>query len=233
MKILGIIPARGGSKGVEHKNTRFLAGKSLIQRTFECAKDAGALDRIILSSDDDEAIQMATEIGLEVPFKRPKELAKDDTPMLPVIIHALSEMIKNGYEPDAVLILQPTSPFRSPSHIKRAVALLAQHDSVCSVVPLPKTLCPHYVMKLREDGYLENFLSDGGKYTRRQDVPQAYTRDGTIFAVKSNIVLKNNSLYGEKCYPLILDPKEVMSIDTVAQWEEAERRLAEENRVDL
>ena len=107
--------------------------------------------------------------------------------MIDVAIHACEALQeRKAIEPDAMLLLQPTSPLRKPSHIRLAIEMLEHNDSVCSVVPLPKDLCPHYLMKIRDDGCLDYFLSDGRKYTRRQDVPQAYKRDGTIFLTRTS-----------------------------------------------
>jgi len=225
MKILGVIPARRGSKGVPDKNTRPLAGKSLIERAYRCAVEAEVLDRILLSSDDPAAAEIARRIGLEVPFLRPADLAGDDTAMIDVVIHALGILRSGGYAPDAVLLLQPTSPLRRPEHIQRAVELLGGFDSVCSVVPLPKTLCPHYVMRIQGDGLLESFLPDGPRYTRRQDVPQAYVREGTVYLTKVPVLLSRRSFYGDRCCPLIIDENESLSIDTESDWLAACRRI--------
>src|SRR6266545_1172936 len=106
MKVLGLIPARGGSKGLPGKNIKPLAGKSLIERTFETAVTSGALDRIILSSDNASIIAIAEGCGLEVPFVRPETLADDSSPMIGVAVHALNELARNGYEPEALMVLQ-------------------------------------------------------------------------------------------------------------------------------
>lgn len=222
--VLGVIPARAGSKGLPGKNVRLLAGQSLIEHAYRNAKESETLAKIILSTDDPKAIDIAKKIGLEVPFIRPDYLCKDDTSMLDVIIHALGKMKEKGYVPEAVMILQPTSPFRTAEHIRTAVNLLNDYDSVISVVPIPKTLCPHYVMRIREDGLLDYFLPEGKSIARRQDVPQAYTRDGTIYLSKTDVVLNQRSLLGERCFPFILSQSEALSIDDLSQWNEAEKR---------
>lgn len=225
MKVLGLIPARAGSKGVLGKNTRPLAGRSLIERAFACASASRALDRIILSTDDPDAMRIARQCGLEVPFERPAHLARDDTPMLDVVTHALRTLQAGDYAADAVLILQPTSPLRAPHHIQRAIGMLGAYSSVCSVVPLPPTLSPYYVMRLRADGCLDHYLDDGARITRRQDTPPAYVRDGTVYLVRVETILNERSLYGQRCLPMILDESESLSIDGEDDWLEAERRL--------
>lgn len=225
MKVLGLIPARGGSKGLPGKNIKPLGGKSLTQRAFECARASGVLDRIVLSTDDQAIAEAARGFGVEVPFLRPPEFARDESPMIEVAVHALTTLREAGYAPDAVLLLQPTSPFRQPAHIQEAVHLLEDNDSVCSVIPLPKDLCPHYVMRITTEGYLDHFLPDGSRYTRRQDVPQAYKRDGTIYLTRAAVILEQRSFYGKRCVPMVIDPKGSLNIDGPDEWAEAELRL--------
>jgi CMP-N,N'-diacetyllegionaminic acid synthase len=225
MKVFGLIPARGGSKGVPGKNIRPLAGKSLVQRTFECAQESGAVDRIMLSTDDSAIAEAARGFGLEVPFLRPADLARDESPMIDVALHALTALKERGYWPDAVLLLQPTSPLRRPRHIQQAISLLDANDSVCSVTLLPKDLCPHYLLKIREDGYLDYFMPDGARYTRRQDVPQACQRDGTVYLTRSEVIVEQRTFYGRRCVPMVIPREESLTIDDPEDWDEAERHL--------
>lgn len=226
-RVLGLIPARGGSKGVPRKNIRPLAGMSLLQRANSSAVESGVLDRIILSTDDPEIADHARSFGLEVPFLRPSDLAKDESPMIPVAISALTMLReKDNYVPDVLLLLQPTSPLRTPEHIRQAVGMLGDNDSVCSIIPVPKDFCPHYLMRIREDSFLDYFLPDGPSYTRRQDVPQAYKRDGTIFLTRVSVLLQQRSFYGKRCLPLFIKPEESLNIDTPEDWAEAEKKFA-------
>jgi N-acylneuraminate cytidylyltransferase len=226
VKALGLIPARGGSKDIPGKNVRPLQGRSLIERAFDSAHASGVMDRIVLSTDDEVIAAEAHRVGLEVPFLRPAELAGDTSPMIDVAIHALRSLSANGYEPDVLVLLQPTSPLRTAEHIRKALVLLDTHDAVCTVVPVPKDLCPHYLMKIGEAGYLDYFMTDGPRYTRRQDVPQAYRRDGTLFVTRVTVILEQRSFYGARCVPYLLKPEESMNIDTPEEWAEAERWLA-------
>jgi len=225
MRILGLIPARGGSKGLPGKNIKKLAGKPLIQRTLECAQESGVVDRIVLSTDDEEIAAIARGFGTDVPFMRPDELAADNTPMIDVAVHAIETLKEQEYEADALLLLQATSPFRTPDHIRKAVSLLGNNDSVCSVVALPKGNCPHYLMKITDDGHLDFFMPNGAEITRRQDVPQAYKRDGTIFLTRSDVIWHDRTFYGATCVPMLLGAGECLSIDTQTDWIEAERRM--------
>lgn len=226
MRILGLIPARGGSKGVPGKNIKPFAGRTLVERAYESAARSGVVDRVILSTDDSEIAEIGCRAGIEVPFMRPAELAGDSAPMIDVAVHALKRLAEDGYSPDALLLLQPTSPLRKPEHIVRAVRMLEGHDSVCSVIAVPRELCPHYLMRINESGYLDYFMPDGGSYTRRQDVPPAYKRDGAIFLTLADIILRQRTFYGNKCVPLVLESAEYLPVDTPEEWEASERAVA-------
>lgn len=225
--MLGLVPARGGSKGVPGKNTRLLAGRPLVDYTARAARESGVLDRVVLSTDSEEIAACGRQAGLEVPFLRPAALARDDTPMLPVVEHALDELRRGGFDPEIVVLLQPTSPLRMPRHIRAAVEQLRQTgaDSIVSVVAVPAHLSPDYVVRL-EDGRLRPFLPDGARITRRQDARPAYVRDGTVYAFRAATVRRCGSIYGDDCRPLVLDASESLSIDTAADWAAAERALA-------
>ena len=225
--VLGLVPARGGSKGVPGKNVRPLAGHTLLEYTARAARESGALDRMILSTDSLEIADAGRRAGLEVPFMRPVALAADDTPMVPVIEHALAEVARHGWSPDIVVLLQPTSPLRRPDHIRDAVNMLRETkaDSVVTVVELPRDHSPDYLMRL-DGGRLRPFLSEGVRLTRRQDARPAYWRDGTAYVFWRSTLERFGGIYGDNCCPLILDGSESLSIDTQADWNEAERVLA-------
>jgi CMP-N,N'-diacetyllegionaminic acid synthase len=226
-KVLGLVPARGGSKGVPGKNTRMLAGRPLLEYTSRAAFDSAVLDRVILSTDSEAIAECGRRLGLEVPFMRPTDLARDDTPMLSVIEHALDELQRGGWDPDIVVLLQPTSPLRTPAHIRSAVELLRSSgaDSVVTVTALPLHLSPDYVMRI-EDGRLRPFLADGLRVSRRQDARPAYSRDGTVYAFRTATVRSSGTIYGDDCRPLVIDAAESLSIDTAADWVAAEHALA-------
>jgi CMP-N-acetylneuraminic acid synthetase len=227
MNVLAIVPARGGSKGVPGKNVKPLAGHSLLEYTARAARESGVINRVVLSTDSAEIADEGRRVGLEVPFLRPARLAADDTPMLPVIQHALDATEQDGWHPDVVVLLQPTSPLRRPEHVRDAVRMLCdtKADSVVTVVELPRPLSPDYVMRL-EDGRLKPFLADGERITRRQDARPAYSRDGTVYACWRDTIERFGSIYGEDCRALLIDPRESLSIDSQDDWDAAERRLA-------
>ena len=225
--VLGLVPARGGSKGVPGKNVRPLAGHTLLEYTLRAARESSVLDRVILSTDSLEIADAGRRAGLEVPFMRPAALAADDTPMVPVIEHALGEIARHGWSPDIVVLLQPTSPLRRPEHIRDAVAMLreTEADSVVTVVELPRHLSPDYVMRI-DGGRLKPFLPEGARVTRRQDARPAYSRDGTVYAFRRSTIEQLGGIYGNDCRPLLIDTSDSLSIDSQADWDEAERRLA-------
>jgi len=224
--VLGLVPARGGSKGVPGKNVRPLAGHTLLEYTSRAARESGVLDRVILSTDVPEIADAGRCAGLEVPFMRPASLAADDTPMLPVIEHALAETAKHGWVPSIIVLLQPTSPLRRPDHIRDAVNLLRETnaDSVVTVVEIPRHLSPDYVMRI-DGGRLKPFLPGGQRITRRQDARPAYSRDGTVYAFRRSTLERWGGIYGDDCRPLLIDVRESLSIDTQDDWEQAERVL--------
>lgn len=225
--VLGLVPARASSKGVPGKNIRLLAGRSLLEYTAKAARESGVFERLVLSTDSPEIAEEGRRAGLEVPFMRPAELAQDDTPMLPVVRHAVDALAANGWTADVIVLLQPTSPLRRADHIRGALDLLRRTnaDSVVSVIELPRHLSPDYVMRI-DSGRLRPFVPEGERVSRRQDARPAYSRDGTVYAFRRETLERFGNIYGETCRPLIVDAAESLSIDSPADWEAAERLLA-------
>ena len=221
------MPARGGSKGIPDKNIRPLAGRTLLEYAAQAASASGVIDRVVLSTDSERIAGEGRRAGLEVPFLRPAALAGDDTPMLPVIEHAVAFLEAEGWTPEIVVLLQPTSPLRTPAHIREAVRILREPgcDSVVTVVELPRHLSPDYVMRI-DDGRLVPFLPEGARITRRQDARPAFVRDGTVYAFWTKTLRTTGSIYGERCQPLVVAASESITIDSPSDWEEAERRMA-------
>ena len=225
--ILALIPARGGSKGLPDKNIRSLAGRTLLDYAARAAAASGVIDRVVLTTDSTRIADEGRRVGIEVPFMRPGALATDDAPMLPVIEHAVGVVEEQGWAPEIIVLLQPTSPLRTPAHIRSAVEQLRSTgaDSVVTVVELPRHLSPDYVMRI-EHGDLVPFLPQGAGVTRRQDARAAYVRDGTVYAFWRRTLLEHGSIYGAHCRPLVIPAAESLTIDTQVDWDEAERRLS-------
>lgn len=230
MKILGIIPARGGSKGIPGKNIRMLGGRPLIYYAAHAARESGLVDRLLLTTDSDKIAEVGKTLGIEVPFIRPSHLAQDDTPMFPVIEHALQFVENEGWAHDIILLLQPTAPLRSPEHIRAAVNILTETkcDAVASVVDVPQHYAPDFVLKL-EDGKLKPFL-EGGIKTRRQDVRPAYSRDGTIYAFWRDVFINKQNIYGDDCRPLLIPRDESCNLDTIEDWREVEQMVKDRSQ---
>ncbi len=224
--VLGLVPARGGSKEIPGKNLRLLAGRPLLAYTIDVAVRSGVFDRLVLSTDSEEIAALGSELGLEVPFLRPAKLGDDKTPMVDVVKHAVLTLEDGGWSPTVIVLLQPTSPLREPQDIVESLQVLELTgcDSVVSVTQIPHRFAPHYVMAI-VDGKLVNFLPEGRHVVRRQDVPPAYARDGNVYAVRRDVLIKEHSLYGHDCRPLILPAERCLTLDSPKDWEEAERML--------
>jgi CMP-N-acetylneuraminic acid synthetase len=226
MRVLGVIPARGGSKGIPGKNLRPLAGRPLLAYTVDAARASRRLSRVVLSTDDEATAAAGRALGIEVPFLRPAALAADDTPMLPVLVHAVDALAPAGFIPDAVVLLQPTSPLRRAGDIDAAIELLdgSGADSVVSVVEVPHQFNPLSVMTL-DGGRLKPF-APGPLVTRRQDKPPVYARNGPAVLATRRDLLAAGSLYGDDCRPLVMDPEASVDIDSPVDFEYAEYLLS-------
>jgi CMP-N,N'-diacetyllegionaminic acid synthase len=234
VRVLGIVTARGGSKGIPGKNLKPLAGKPLIAYTVEAAQVSGALDRLILSTDDDAIAEAGRALGCDVPFLRPAELARDDTPHLPVVQHAVRWMDEHaGYRPDAVMILQPTSPLRQPGDIRASIALLEQSgaDSALSVSEVPAHVHPMRTLRIDEAGAAVLFVTGGPvrqRINRRQDLPAAWVMNGAIYICRISVLSGGEpSLYGDRVVAYRMPASRGVSIDDAEDWAAAERALLE------
>jgi CMP-N,N'-diacetyllegionaminic acid synthase len=224
MRVLGIVPARGGSKGIPGKNVRLLGGKPLLVHTAEAALAARRLSRVVLTTDDEKIAEVGRGCGLEVPFLRPAELARDNTPTLPVLQHAVAELEKTGDRFDAVCLLQPTSPFRRAGDIDGCIELLETEglDTVVSVLPVPPEHNPHWVYFRDGDGLLRLATGEDQPIPRRQELPPAFHRDGSVYVTRRHVLMEGNSLYGKRLGGFLADSRSV-NLDTPADWERAER----------
>lgn len=228
--ILGLIPARGGSKGIPRKNLAPLAGRPLIAHTIAAALASARLDRVVVSTDDPEIASVAGQYGAEVPFMRPADLADDTAPALAVIRHAVIALDGMGWRAETVAYLQPTSPLRTAAHIDAALALLAERDadSVVSVVEVPHNFNPRSVMLRGEDDCLRPYLEPAGdEPLRRQDKPRLLARNGpAILALTRRTIMELGALYGPRTLGLVMDRAESLDIDEPLDLELAEWLLA-------
>lgn len=217
---LFLIPARGGSKGIPKKNIKNLCGKPLIYYTLEAIKDIVPNENICVSTDNSEIIQAVENYGIKVPFTRPSILANDTSTTLEVIEHAINFYKKKGRHFKGIVLLQPTSPLRKSSHIIAALKLFS--DDIDLVVSVKITAANPYYTLFEEssDGFLE--LSKKGNFTRRQDCPVVYERNGAIYIFNTNCIGKE--IKRQKKY--VMDEIVSIDIDTELDWILAEAILS-------
>lgn len=226
MRILTIIPARGGSKGIPHKNIKPLNGKPLIYYTIDCARTICTDEDICVSTDDVEIISVVEKYGLKIPFVRPAELASDTAGTYEVLLHALDFYEKQGKQYDVVLLLQNTSPFRTSIHVKEALELYKPEiDMVVSVKETSSN--PYYnCFEENANGFLQISKGDG-LYTRRQDVPKAYEYNGAIYVINTESLKKMPLGKFSKRIKYVMDDIHSVDLDNMIDWKFAELIIKE------
>lgn len=217
--VLGIIPARGKSKGVPRKNMKRLGGKPLIVWTIEESKKSRYLDRFILSSEDEEIMLFARYLGCDVPFVRPVELAQDDTPGIEPVLHAL-ETLPERY--DYVVLLQPTSPLRTKEDIDRCIELCVKQNASSCVSVTESDKSPYWMYVLNEIGKITPLLETEKRYNRRQDLPKVYTVNGAVYIAEVGWLLSNRSFMSNETHGYIMPRERSVDIDTELDFKFAE-----------
>jgi len=230
VEVLAIIPARGGSKGIPRKNIKYLGGHPLIAYSIAAGLNSKLVTRTILSTDDEEIAAVARRYGADVPFIRPEEFSRDDTRDLPVFQHVLSCLEENeGYQPEVIVQLRPTSPFRSPTLIDEAVQILLdnpQASSVRGVVPSKQN--PYKMWQVQDDGQMNPILNT--KFVEpynmpRQELPVTFWQTGHIDAIRAKIIM-DGSMSGENIFACQIDPWYSVDLDSLLDWESAESRIS-------
>ena len=228
-EVLAVIPARGGSKGIPHKNIRDFAGYPLIAYSIVAGLQAETVTRVIVSTDDEKIAAVARQWGAETPFLRPAEFAQDQTTDLPVFQHALKWLAENeGYRPDVVVQLRPTSPVRPVGLVDEAVRMLLarpEADSVRGVVPAGQN--PHKMWRIDPgSGQMKNLLDVPGLLepynAPRQALPPVYWQTGHIDVIRLRAILEMDSMSGRVILPVMIDPRYTVDIDTPADWQRYE-----------
>jgi len=214
--ILGVIPARGGSKGIPDKNIYPLNGKPLINYSIETALKSKMLTKCIVSTDSEEISKVAKEAGAEVPFIRPASLATDSSLSVDVMKHAIitmNELDEKIYT--HLVMLQPTTPFRTADDIDKAVELLLANDcdTVMTLVDVEHNHPAR--MYIIQDGTLSNVMDEGIPMRPRQELPEVYIRSGDVYACKKELIFEKNVMIGPKCIPLIIPSDRAINIDTM------------------
>lgn len=220
-KVLAVIPARGGSKGIPRKNIIDVAGKPLIAWTIEEAKKSQYLDRIILSSDDDEIIAVARAWGCEVPFKRPAQHAQDDTPGIMPVLHALAALPEYGY----VVLLQPTSPLRTAADIDACLESCINASANCCVSVAEPEQSPYWMYHVSSEGLLIPLLDNKELITRRQDHPAVYALNGAVYVARSKWLLETKIFITKETLAYLMPRDNSIDIDSQIDLDIAELLL--------
>ena len=213
--ILGLIPARGGSKAIPKKNIAVVAHKPLIAWTVEEAIESDSLDRLVISTDDLETADIGKKLGAEVPFLRPAELATDTSTSMDVILHTVRWLDDNeNYRPDYVLLLQPTSPLRTATDIRTSIELLLakRGDSIVSVCETRHH--PLWMTSVNEQGRLMELYPRSAAPTRRQDLPVAFALNGAIYLALRNFLLSERTFISDRTYAYVMPENRSLDIDT-------------------
>jgi N-acylneuraminate cytidylyltransferase len=225
MKVLAIIPARGGSKGIPKKNITDVLGKPLIHWSIEAAIKSEFITDIVVSSDDDDILENVSKFNGIIKIKRPSDLAQDSSPTEPVLSHVLSELKKENKIFDILILLQPTSPLRNEHDIDAAfnVFLNCEATSLISVIE-PE----HHPLKsfvANKKGYLKGLVNDTFPFTPRQELPKVYQPNGAIYIVKVNSYLKSDKLFTEKTIPYLMSSEKSIDIDSLEDIKQLENQF--------
>ena len=225
-KIIAIIPARGGSKGIPRKNIRLLAGTPLIAHTIEAALKSEYLNRIIVSTDDEKIAELAREYGAEVPFMRPKELAEDDVPAIPYVLrHAVEELKRSeGFDVDIIVMLQPTSPLRGTNYINLAIEKLI--NTKCDWVATVSEANPHpFRMRRMKEDKLEPLFKDENIWAQRQDFPPIYHLNGAVYVTRKEVIMEKEVFQNKDWRGIVMKEEDAIDIDTLIDFLVAESIL--------
>lgn len=216
-KIIAIVPARGSSKGIPRKNIKLLAGKPLIVWTIEQAKRSRYIDRIIVSTDSEEIAETSEKSGAEVPFLRPEELARDNSPTIDAIMHAVNWFEERDQYFDMVVLLEPTSPLRKKNDIDDAIELfIANIDKADALVSVGEVHLENpYIMKRVEDGYVKPFIEIDENFYQRQQLPKVYFPYGVVYLSKTDALKKYKTFYQEKTIPYLIERWQNYEIDDI------------------
>ena len=229
--VLAVIPARGRSKGLSGKNIKKLFGKPLIAWSIEQAKSCDDIDRIVVSTDDENIAKVAKKSGEEVPFMRPLELAADTALIIDVISHAIDWLEEHeDYRPEYILLLQPTSPLRSPKDIKGAIQILKDKKARSVVSVCETDHHPWWSNILPEDGNMKDFIRPEALNRRRQDLPVFYKVNGAIYLSELEYLYKCNGFFGPDTFAYKMPKTRSVDIDSAIDFKLAELLLEKKNR---
>lgn len=222
---MAIVPARGGSKGILKKNIRVVAGKPLIAWTLEAAKKSKFINKVIVSSDDENILSISSDFQVDV-IKRPSKLATDSTPSEPVIKHVLDSLESANYY-DFLILLQPTSPARNDRHIDEAIEVLLSKNATSLISVYEPDHSPLKSFLMNEKGYIQGIVDNEMPFMRRQDLPSTFMSNGAIYIIDRKKFLEVESLYTEDCVPYLMSKSESLDIDTLEDMNKFEKYMSE------
>lgn len=228
MNILGVITARGGSKGLPGKNLRLLGSRTLVAHAIASAKESRLLTRFLLSTDDEAIAREGRKAGAEVPFMRPKELATDEISIVPVLQHAVRWMEANAhFQPDAVVLLQAVSPFRRGAHIDAAIQKFIDTGADSVLTLREPDYSPYFMKRVIGDRVVPLFPELAGKVARRQDAPPAYRPTGAVYVTRTSVLMREGNVLGKDTRGVIMPFEASINIDTPWDFMMAEILLKE------
>ena len=225
MKILAIIPARGGSKGIPKKNIIPLNGKPLIAWTIEASRASKYINRTLVSSDSEEILRISQKYMAET-IKRPKEISRNNSPFQLLITHVLETLKNKGnYFPDFLVYLQPTSPLRTSADIDKAMEymLSKKAEALISVYPQDKKFLKTFIVNSK--GYLKGAVNDIYPFANRQDLPDLFMPNGAIYIIKTSTFIKNKQLFTPKIVPFIMNAEKSIDLDSLGDLRKVEEIL--------
>ena len=215
MRVLAIIPARGGSKGIPRKNIKALAGKPLIAWTIEAALRAQGIETVIVSTEDDEIASVAKQLGAEVPFRRPLALAQDDTPGISPVLHAIEQLP----DYDWVMLLQPTSPLRSVHDIQNIIKLCNDEGAPSSVSITQVSKHPFWMYQKNDQGRLQRLIPDRPEITSRQELPSVYVLNGALYFARIDWLINNRGFISPETLGYVMPNERSVDLDTALDWQ--------------
>lgn len=225
LSVLAIIPARGDSKGIPRKNIKVLKGKPLIGWTINAAKKSSCIDHIIVSTEDDEIASVAHELGADVPFMRPADLAANDTPGIAPVLHAISQLPVYEW----VLLLQPTSPLRSAEDIDGIWQFCQERGAPSAVSVCEVGKHPYWMYRYNTDQSLDPFIKGRPEVARRQDLPPAYVLNGALYLAKADWLLEQKGFVGPETLGYIMPAERSVDVDTMQDWRWVEFLIEQTN----
>jgi N-acylneuraminate cytidylyltransferase/CMP-N,N'-diacetyllegionaminic acid synthase len=220
MNILGVIPARGGSKGIPRKNLLTLGTKTLLELAIDSARESLQLTRTIVTTEDPELAEVARSAGAEVPFQRPGKLSTDTASTWSVMQHAVTWLEETeGYHTDILAVLQPTTPFRRGSHIDQTIDAVLEEGIETAITVRETDYPPHWMLTQAEDGSLSRLIDGSAMYTRRQDTPRVMQPNGLVYAVRRRVLEKIPvAVWGHKSRGVVMSFEDSINIDHIWQY---------------